>query len=103
MSWLDTLLMGTHGALAADIEDLDDDLARVRNRQRGQEHTDETQFRAILVLREELTETRRVVAELTRLLLESGALDRPALERFIEQLQRPAKTLGASEKRTPKE
>jgi hypothetical protein len=101
VSWLDTLLLGTHGRLVMEMEDLDHDLTRVRNRQRGQEHTDETQFRALLILRHELTETRRVVAELTRLLLQSGALDRPALERFIEELQKPAKTIGASTKSAP--
>lgn len=93
MGWLDTFLMGTHAALAADIENLDDDLRIVRNRQQGQSHTDDMQFEALLLLRKELTQTRLVVAGLAHILLEKGVLDRAALEEIIAQLETPSAQL----------
>jgi hypothetical protein len=87
MSWARMLLMGNVGQ-QLDIEDIEDDMVRLRARITSQQSTDRTQDEALITLRREVTDLKLVVGELARLLVASGALPAEAVERLVRGVDR---------------
>ena len=82
MSWVRMLLLGNIGQ-QLDIEDVENDVVRLRARLSSQRTTDRTQDEALLTLRREITDLKLVVGELTRLLVAGGTLPAEAIERLV--------------------
>ena len=87
MSWGRMLLLGNVGQ-QIDIEDIEEDVARLRARIHSQQTTDSSQDEALLTLRREVTDLQLVVAELARLLVSGGTLPAEAVERLIRGVDR---------------
>lgn len=87
MGWGRMLLMGNVGQ-QLDIEDIEDDMARLRARITSQQSTDRTQDEALITLRREVTDLQLVVGELARLLVATGALPAEAVERLVRGVDR---------------
>ncbi|MFN8994449.1 MAG: hypothetical protein ACK5X3_12430 [Pseudomonadota bacterium] len=87
MSWARMLLMGNVGQ-QLDIEDIEDDMVRLRARITSQQSTDRTQDEALITLRREVTDLKLVVGELARLLVATGALPAEAVERLVRGVDR---------------
>jgi hypothetical protein len=82
MSWVRMLLLGNIGQ-QMDIDDVEQDVVRLRARLSAQQTTDRSQDEALLTLRRELTDLKLVVGELTRLLVASGTLPAEAIEQLV--------------------
>lgn len=89
MSWGRMLLLGNVGQ-QIDIEEIEEDVARLRARLRSQQLTDGSQDEALLALRREVTDLQLVVAELARLLVAGGTLPAEAVERVVRGVDRAA-------------
>lgn len=87
MSWGRMLLLGNVGQ-QLDIEDIENDMVRLRARITSQQSTDRTQDEALITLRREVTDLKLVVGELARLLVASGALPAEAVERLVRGVDR---------------
>ena len=87
MSWGRMLLLGNVGQ-QLDIEDIENDMLRLRTRITSQQSTDRTQDEALITLRREVTDLKLVVGELARLLVASGALPAEAVERLVRGVDR---------------
>lgn len=81
MDWFRLLVLGDVGQ-QLDIEDLEQDVGRLRGRLRSQRNTDRTQDEALLTLRREVTELKLVVSELTRMLMATGTLPAESVEKL---------------------
>lgn len=82
MSWVRMLLLGNIGQ-QLDIDDVEDDVVRLRAQLSSQHTTDRSQDEALLTLRREMTDLKLVVGELTRLLVAGGTLPAEAIERLV--------------------
>ena len=82
MSWARMLLLGDVGQ-QLDIDDVENDVARLRARLSSQHTTDRTQDEALLTLRKEVSDLKLVVGELTRLLVAGGTLPAEAIEQLV--------------------
>ncbi len=82
MSWARMLLLGNIGQ-QLDIDSIEHDVARLRERLSSQQTTDRSQDEALLTLRREITDLKLIVGELTRLLVSSGTLPAEAIERLV--------------------
>jgi hypothetical protein len=91
MSWGRMLLLGNVGQ-QLDIEDIEDDMVRLRARITSQQTTDRSQDEALITLRREVTDLKLVVGELARLLVATGALSAEAVERLVRGVDRTAAT-----------
>jgi hypothetical protein len=91
MSWGRMLLLGNVGQ-QLDIEDIEDDMVRLRARITSQQTTDRSQDEALITLRREVTDLKLVVGELARLLVATGALPAEAVERLVRGVDRTAAT-----------
>lgn len=91
MSWGRMLLLGNLGQ-QLDIEDIEDDMVRLRARITSQQTTDRSQDEALITLRREVTDLKVVVGELARLLVATGALPAEAVERLVRGVDRPSAT-----------
>ncbi|MCO4098643.1 MAG: hypothetical protein HEQ38_04395 [Gemmatimonas sp.] len=91
MSWGRMLLLGNVGQ-QLDIEDIEDDMVRLRARITSQQTTDRSQDAALITLRREVTDLKLVVGELARLLVATGALPAEAVERLVRGVDRTAAT-----------
>ena len=89
MSWGRMLLLGNVGQ-QLDIEDIENDMLRLRTRITSQQSTDRTQDEALITLRREITDLKLVVGELARLLVATGALPAEAVERLVRGVDRTA-------------
>jgi len=87
MSWGRMLLLGNVGQ-QLDIEDIENDMVRLRARITSQQSTDRTQDEALITLRREVTDLKLVVGELARLLVATGALPAEAVERLVRGVDR---------------
>ncbi len=87
MSWGRMLLLGNVGQ-QLDIEDIENDMVRLRARITSQQSTDRTQDEALITLRREVTDLKLVVGELARLLVATGALPADAVERLVRGVDR---------------
>jgi multidrug resistance efflux pump len=87
MSWGRLLLLGDWGQQLA-IEDVEADVVRLRSRIRNQQSTDRSQDEALITLRREVTDLKLVVAELTRLLVATGAVPAEAVEQLVRGVDR---------------
>lgn len=87
MSWGRLLLLGDWGQQLA-IEDVEADVVRLRSRLRNQRSTDRSQDEALITLRREVTDLKLVVAELTRLLVATGAVPAEAVEQLVRGVDR---------------
>lgn len=87
MSWGRMLLLGNVGQ-QLDIEDIENDMLRLRTRITSQQSTDRTQDEALITLRREITDLKLVVGELARLLVATGALPAEAVERLVRGVDR---------------
>jgi multidrug resistance efflux pump len=87
MSWARLLLLGDWGQQLA-IEDVEADVVRLRSRLRNQRSTDRSQDEALITLRREVTDLKLVVAELTRLLVATGAVPAEAVEQLVRGVDR---------------
>jgi hypothetical protein len=76
------LLLGDVGQ-QLDIDDVENDVARLRARLSSQHTTDRTQDEALLTLRKEVSDLKLVVGELTRLLVAGGTLPAEAIEQLV--------------------
>jgi len=65
MRWARMLLLGNVGQ-QIDIEDVENDVERLRARIADQQSTDQNQNDALVTLRREITDLQLVVGELTR-------------------------------------
>lgn len=86
MSWMTAMLEGDVGR-SMKIEDVENDVGRLRSRLHAQAKTDQRQDEALLTLRREVTELEVVVAELARLLVAGGAVPAEAVERMVRALE----------------
>ena len=91
MSWGRMLLLGNVGQ-QLDIEDIEDDMVRLRARITSQQTTDRSQDEALITLRREVTDLKLVVGELARLVVATGALSAEAVERLVRGVDRTAAT-----------
>lgn len=92
MSWVRMLLLGNVGQ-QLDIDNVEDDVVRLRTRLSALQTTDRSQDEALLTLRREITDVKLVVGELTRLLVAGGTLPAEAIERLVRGVDaRPAPT-----------
>jgi len=91
MSWARMLLLGNVGR-QFDIDDIENDMVRLRARITGQQSTDRSQDEALITLRREVTDLKLVVGELARLLVASGALPAEAVERLVREVDRTSAT-----------
>ena len=91
MSWGRMLLLGNVGQ-QLDIEDIEDDMVRLRARITSQQTTDRSQDEALITLRREVTDLKLVVGEPARLLVATGALSAEAVERLVRGVDRTAAT-----------
>ncbi len=82
MSWVRTLLLGDIGQ-QMDIDDVENEVIRLRARLSSQRSTDRSQDEALLTLRREVTDLKLIVGELTRLLVASGTLPTEAIEQLV--------------------
>jgi len=87
MSWGRMLLLGNVGQ-QLDIEDIENDMVRLRARITSQQSTDRTQDEALITLRRDVTDLKLVVGELARLLVATGALPAEAVERLVRGVDR---------------
>jgi hypothetical protein len=85
------LLLGNVGQ-QLDIEDIEDDMVRLRARITSQQTTDRSQDEALITLRREVTDLKLVVGELARLLVATGALPAEAVERLVRGVDRTSAT-----------
>lgn len=88
MSWARMLLLGNFGQ-QLDIDDIEADVARLRGRLTRQQEADRSHEDALLTLRREVNDLQLVIAELSRLLVASGAVPQDAVERIVRGLERP--------------
>lgn len=82
MSWVRMLLLGNIGQ-QLDIDDVENEVVRLRARLSSQHTTDRTQDEALLTLRREITDLKLIVGELTRLLVAGGTLPAEAIEQLV--------------------
>ncbi len=87
MRWARMLLLGNVGQ-QIDIEDIEDDVERLRARIADQQSTDRNQNDALVTLRREITDLQLVVGELTRLLVAGGVVPVEAVERLVRGVDR---------------
>jgi len=85
------LLLGNVGQ-QIDIEDIEDDVERLRARIADQQSTDRNQDDALVTLRREITDLQLVVGELTRLLVAGGVVPAEAVERLVRGVDRTSAT-----------
>ncbi len=91
MRWARMLLLGNVGQ-QIDIEDIEDDVERLRARIADQQSTDRNQDDALVTLRREITDLQLVVGELTRLLVAGGVVPAEAVERLVRGVDRTSAT-----------
>jgi hypothetical protein len=87
MSWGRMFLLGNVGQ-QIDIEDIEADVERLRARLHEKQSTDGDQDKALVVLRQEVTDLKLVVAELARLLVAGGTLPAEAVDRIVRSVDR---------------
>jgi len=71
-----------------EIEDIEDDVVRLRARLHSQATVDRSHEAAMLTLRGEVTDLQLMVAELARLLVAGGTLPAEAVQRIVRGLER---------------
>lgn len=91
MRWARMLLLGNVGQ-QIDIEDVENDVERLRARIADQQSTDQNQNDALVTLRREITDLQLVVGELTRLLVAGGVVPAEAVERLVRGVDRTSAT-----------
>jgi len=84
--WIRTMMLGDFAA-RLDNDELQDDVDRLRARLHRDSGTDRAQDRRIDELEADVDELRVIVAELTRLLVSSGALSADIVERMVRALE----------------
>jgi len=91
MRWAQLLLLGNVGQ-QIDIEDVENDVERLRARIADQQSTNRNQDDAMVTLRREITDLQLVVGELTRLLVAGGVVPAEAVERLVRGVDRTSAT-----------